>query len=265
MSNQPLQIIQITDSHIFGDPQGTLLGLNVRISFEAVLSHLQENLSGVDAIFLTGDISQDLSPASYEYVSDQLEKLKVPIYVVPGNHDSGLEMKKSMRAPNIYHEKLVTLKNWRFIILDSNIPGVDKGNLRPSEMEFLARSLKEDESHPTAVVFHHNPFPLGSPWLDTMTIDNGNHLIDLLKPLTQVRCVIFGHTHQAHQSERHGIRYFGCPSTCVQFKPGTPTFTVDPISPGYRWFSFYPDGKIETEIRRLLAIPEGLNTTATGY
>ncbi|MBN9931387.1 3',5'-cyclic-AMP phosphodiesterase, partial [Pantoea agglomerans] len=38
------------------------------------------------------------------------------------------------------------------------------------------------------------------------------------------------------------------PSTCVQFKPHCTSFTIDTVAPGWRWFTLYPDGGLETSM-----------------
>ncbi|HDL7062596.1 TPA: 3',5'-cyclic-AMP phosphodiesterase, partial [Yersinia enterocolitica] len=49
----------------------------------------------------------------------------------------------------------------------------------------------------------------------------------------------------------YGKRLLASPSTCVQFKPHCTNFTLDTVAPGWRYLDLLPDGRLETEVRRL--------------
>ena len=70
--------------------------------------------------------------------------------------------------------------------------------------------------------------------------------------------------HQVFEAERNGVPYMATPSTCIQFKPGSQNFSLDAEPPGFRWLALLPDGTIETGVRRLESLPEGLNLEYTG-
>jgi len=40
---------------------------------------------------------------------------------------------------------------------------------------------------------------------------------------------------------------------------------VDEIPPGYRWLELYPDGSLQTGIKRLANIPGRIDLSARGY
>jgi Icc protein len=42
------------------------------------------------------------------------------------------------------------------------------------------------------------------------------------------------------------------PSTCIQFKPGSKTFALDDLPPGYRRLDLHADGNIDTAVERLV-------------
>src|SRR5690554_2741990 len=82
-----LKLVQITDTHLYGHPNETLLGLNTRESFQCVLDLVKANQPHPDAIIITGDISQDLSLESYQYLHEHLQPFNCPKFLFEGNHD----------------------------------------------------------------------------------------------------------------------------------------------------------------------------------
>jgi Icc protein len=84
------------------------------------------------------------------------------------------------------------------------------------------------------VIVHHNPVPVGSAWLDTMTIADADDLLAVLDAAPQVRAVLYGHVHQEKSDMRGTTRYLSAPSTFFQFKPNAATFGADSVPPGAR-------------------------------
>ncbi len=41
------------------------------------------------------------------------------------------------------------------------------------------------------------------------------------------------------------------PATCIQFKPDSNHFALDTLQPGWREIELYPDGRIETRVKRI--------------
>jgi Icc protein len=60
--------------------------------------------------------------------------------------------------------------------------------------------------------------------------------------------VLFGHAHQAYDGTHNGIRIYGTPSTCRQFRPGSSSFAVDDRPPAYRRLELAADGTFSTEL-----------------
>ena len=69
------------------------------------------------------------------------------------------------------------------------------------------------------VCLHHPPVPMGSKWLDTVGLDNGDEFLASAGRSGRVRAAIFGHVHQDYDDVHDGIRLLATPSTCRQFLP----------------------------------------------
>jgi 3',5'-cyclic-AMP phosphodiesterase len=262
----PLRLIQITDAHLFADPRGKLMGLTTRSSFEAVLDlALGESAPGrADALVMTGDLVHDESSEGYAYLRDVLESQALPYYCIPGNHDQPGLLAHWLGDAAVGRLASRRLGPWNLIFLDSTRPGAEGGLLGADQLEGVDRLLAENPE-PTLVFLHQHPVSIGSAWMDTMDVANGQELIAVCDRHANVRALVFGHIHQEFTAERGPYHILGAPSTCVQFLPGSADFAIDTLAPGYRELLLHHDGRIETWVRRLPGYPERLDTASNGY
>ncbi len=247
---QPLRVVQISDTHIKSQPGGRLWDVDVDANLNAVLQRLKTRHWPVEFILATGDLVHDEGVLAYERLRTFLKPLGVPVYCLPGNHDTPAALRQTLAANPVCWRRHVIAGRWQFVLLDSSLPGADGGHLAPEELALLENTLATHPELHTLIVLHHQPLPVGTAWLDTMVVDNGAELFAVMDRYPQVRAVIWGHIHHAFAAQRQGVQLLGTPSTCVQFKPCTAQPEADPLPPGYRWFQLYPDGRLLTGIER---------------
>ncbi|MDC1288376.1 3',5'-cyclic-AMP phosphodiesterase [Gammaproteobacteria bacterium] len=246
-----VRLIQITDCHILARARDCLQGMNTRASFEAVCQAAMADNSDLDLILATGDLSQDASPASYQYLAQKFNELQLPLFWLPGNHDDSNAMREHLRGERISAAKQVLIGNWLIVLLDSTIEGETGGKLSSRQIDFLQASLQGHPDQHALVCLHHQALPANSEWMDQLGLQQPQALIDTLKSHDNVRAVLWGHVHQQAHHHRDGIEWMSTPSTCVQFKPGSKTFALDDLPPGYRRINLNADGSIDTSVLRL--------------
>lgn len=260
----PLSIAQVTDIHMFADEKQKLLGLSTIQSFQAVIERLQRLQPQPDLLLLTGDLSQDGTPKSYEYVQDVVSRLSTPTYWLPGNHDCVSTMEQVLNRAPLSPRKAFARGGWNFLLINSGVPGCVHGQLSAETLDWLELRLRMVGDGPTVVALHHPPFRVNSDWLDTSILQNPEELFAVLDRHSQVKLVLFGHIHQEFNHQRHSVHYLGTPSTSIQFEPQSSNFSLDQEDPGFRLLNLYPDGRWETWIERV-AYAHQLNLLATGY
>lgn len=246
----PLRVIQISDFHIKTQPGSRLWGVDVDAGLNAVLEHIQARRPQPDFVLATGDLVGD-DPDAYGRVRDLLEPLGALIYCLPGNHDFPAAMSRILRNGPLRRERLIVAGHWQFVLLDSSFPGSPGGHLAYGELALLDTVLATHPDLHTVVCLHHNPVPSQTPWLDTMTVSNGDALFAVLDRYPQVRAVIWGHLHAEFADRRNSVHLLSAPATCVQFKLGVPEPQVDDRLPGYRWFELHADGALQTGVERI--------------
>lgn len=246
-----MRLIQISDCHLRADPDArSRLGFPWR-QLEAVMAHASRLRP--DILLVTGDVSQDESPASYRMAAELFDGLGCPWFWFAGNHDHP-EFMQELRP---FHHEL-DLGDWRLLCLDSRVTGQAGGELGEEQLSELAQSLAlsvELDPRPILLAMHHHPLPIGSDWMDALGLADRDALWETLRPYPQVRAILCGHIHQAFTQlmpcGQGSVAVYGVPSTSDQFAPLSHDFAVDEAArPGLRVVDL--DGEyLETWVERV--------------
>ena len=251
----PLHLVQLTDTHLLAEPDGVMLGVPVRDSLRRVVEAIQhDGAPSPDLALVTGDLSQDGSPASYEAMGHLMAPLGVPCYGLPGNHDAKSALRRALARPPFRPHCVFESGGWRFVLLDSAVPGAVHGAFSEASLDALDATLSARSDVPTLVALHHGPFPVGAAWLDPINLRDPEGFRQVVEQHPHVRLVLFGHIHQAAEARWGNTHLYSCPSTGFQFAPQTDTFAVDDVPPGYRRVTLHADGPFATTLRRVSAL-----------
>ena len=169
-----------------------------------VLRHLHALSGEVDAVLLTGDLTDHGTPQEYARLADLLSEFDRQPLHCPGNHDvrgpyrAGLlgGSPDDAAAVNQVHR----LERATVMLCDSSVPGQDHGRLDRDTLEWLDGVLTETErdtppAHPVLVCFHHPPVPLHAPHVDGIRQFGTEGLAAVLARHPRVVAVLCGHAH----------------------------------------------------------------------
>ncbi len=248
---EAISVLQLTDTHLFADEHGTLLGIKTSESFKAVIESIVNQGMHFDFIMVSGDISQDYSPESYQRFAHMVALLKSHVFFCPGNHDDGPLMYRMFDRLGVDTNKHVICNNWQFVFLNSEVYAMAHGWVQKDELQFLRKCLERYPDLNTVVVVHHLPLLVKSRWLDTQTMHNQDEFNSFVSKFPQIKAVVCGHVHQEFDSVINNIRYIATPSTSIQFEPFSHDFALDQKGPGWRYLTLTAQGEIHTEVFRL--------------
>lgn len=260
----PLVLVQLTDSHLFAEADGHLLGMDTADSLGRVVALVLEEQPRVDLILASGDLSQDGSLASYQRFAALTAAIEAPARWFPGNHDEPLALQQAC-AGSQRLDMVTDLGNWRLIALDSSISGAVPGQLDDAQLQQLDVALETAGERHVLLSFHHHPISVGCSWLDPIGLRNPEALFAVTDRYPNLRCILWGHVHQEIDTLRNGVRLLASPSTCVQFAPGSEEFQVSSEAPGYRWLRLHADGALETGVSRVSDIDFVVDYSIKGY
>lgn len=231
-----MKIIQITDMHLFCETGKTLFDYNTYNGLQAVVDYVHRHERAVDAVLLTGDISQDETEASYVLALEQVKRLGVPVYWVQGNHDDRACMSSVFaREPRVYPADQLFVSGWKCIVVDTIVTGEDGGYLTNEErcrVESLLTQAREQQLS-VVLIMHHHPVAVGTPLLDDCMLGNGNELLQVVDQYPEVRAMICGHAHNDYLLRHKHCHIDVAPATCFQWKKGTSTLSTEDKR-GYR-------------------------------
>lgn len=257
-----LRVLQLTDTHLTADAAGTLLGMPPHETLRRVVAAARTEAP--DLVLHTGDLVQDRTPAAYAALGPLLRPLEAPCYWIPGNHDAEPMMGAALSGAPFRPRRSFEAGGWRFLLLNSAVPGKVHGRLSARTLQWLDAQLTAHADAPTLIALHHAPVPVDAAWLAPLNLQHPERLRARVDTHPQVRLVLFGHIHQALDARWEQAALYGCPSTCFQFAPHTETFALDAAAPGYRRLTLHPDGTFTTTVQRV-TVPFSPNADATGY
>ncbi len=213
-----------------------------------MLEHYRAQGWPADCAVVTGDLVHDDSAAAYARFRDALSTLDMPVYCLPGNHDVPDLMREVCSVPPFSYCFTAEAGNWLLAAVDSYLAGTAGGAITEAEMRRLTDAVRASDARHVLVCLHHPPVPMGSAWLDSVGLENGEEFLQQLGESGRVRAIVFGHVHQAYDAYHDGIRVLATPSTCRQFLPNSDDFAVDTRPPAYRRLTLSADGGVDTEV-----------------
>lgn len=249
---KPVLLAQLSDLHVCEEWEG----VDPRTRVERVVAAIGSLPDPVDAVVVTGDLTDDGSPESYREVRRLLEPLAVPVHVLPGNHDDRANLRSAFDLPGSGAEPInysVEVGGLRVIVFDSIIPGQDPGAYGPEQLRWLDQELGRDEAKPTLLALHHPPLPTGLPGWDAINLTAADRaaMAAIAGRHPQLRAIVGGHLHRLAAGVVGGCPVFSAPSACLQARPDFGNNDVEFIDPPGFALHVYSDGELSIQAQLL--------------
>lgn len=238
-----VRLVQISDCHLPREPGIPYRGGDAHAGLAAVLPRVAA--WAPELLLATGDLTESADDSAYAFLAARLGELGVPVLAVPGNHDEPERMARWLPSTATGAPLVHDAGRWRLVLLNSVIPRAVPGQLEESTLAALEEILAGD-GRPVLIALHHQPLPVGSPWIDRYPLQQPEAFRDIVCRHPAVRAVCWGHVHQAFDLHQDGVRWLACPSTAANSLPGHERFTPDPAGPACRWLELHPDGTLTT-------------------
>src|SRR3954451_23576679 len=87
-------LAQISDLHIVQHGETLSRIIDTATHLKKAVARINHLTPQPDAVLITGDLTNDGTEEQYQHLRELLAPLKVPFYVIPGNHDD----REAMRA-----------------------------------------------------------------------------------------------------------------------------------------------------------------------
>lgn len=215
-------ILQISDTHIA--PPGSLVSgrLDTAASLRRLVERIQSirtQIGPVDALLISGDLSEDGSAESYAHAQQILAPLNLPLFVIPGNHDA----RDALRAAFTDLPSMGKL-NWtqtvggiQMIGLDTLVEGQGGGTLDDETIAFLSDALLNAGTTPILLALHHPPFTSGIQFMDRIGLEGVDVFTDLVSRHRGEIRLVCGHIHCLMIASVGPRIAISAPSPCSSF------------------------------------------------
>jgi len=215
-------IAQITDTHISTPGSVNDRYFHTPEHLERAVAHLNRLAPRPDVALATGDLVERGEPEEYARLRAILDRLAMPLYVIPGNHDSREHLARAFAdrgyLPTRGEFLHYTVEEWpvRLVGLDTQVPGQPGGALCPERLAWLDARLGEAPARPTLVFMHHPPFVTGLAAMDGMGLEGKEALAAVIRRHPQVERIACGHVHRPMTRRFAGTVATTCPATAHQ-------------------------------------------------
>jgi 3',5'-cyclic AMP phosphodiesterase CpdA len=215
-------IAQLSDVHLRANEPLMYGRFEAPAALAAAVDHINRLDPRPDVVLATGDLTNDGLEDDYALLRRLLDRLAMPYYVIPGNHDDRDRLRATFRdkgylpAEGAFLHYTVEDGDLRLIGLDTILPGEIGGGLCPERLRWLAERLEERPDRPTLIFMHHPPFATGIRFMDATGFEGADDLERLVRRHPQVRQIVCGHIHRPIHLTWAGTAAAVAPSTTFQ-------------------------------------------------
>lgn len=228
-------IAQISDLHIRMPGQKAYRVVETDQYLPPAVQALNALVPLPDLAILSGDLTDFGRPAEYAHLRQMLEGLRMPYYLMAGNHDERTQLARSfdhlpyLQGTGEFLQYTVENYPLRLIMLDTVVPKASHGELCERRLAWLADRLAEQPGRPTLIAMHHPPFPTGIGHMDDIGLIGGTQELEaLVSRYANIERIICGHLHRTIFRRFAGTVVSTCPSTAHQVTLGlTPEAPAD--------------------------------------
>ena len=196
-------LVQLTDTHVRPHGLTAYRALESNMLTERALRAVRGLRAQPDAIVISGDLTDNGLEAEYAELANQLGRIiKVPVYVIPGNHDrrenlkQGLAMLPGVNDHPDFVQYTVEHLPVRLVMLDTVVPGAGHGLLCAARLDWLEATLAAQPDRQTIIVMHHPPFICGIRHMDRINLRNADAFTAVIARHPQVKRILCGHNHR---------------------------------------------------------------------
>jgi 3',5'-cyclic AMP phosphodiesterase CpdA len=237
--------VQISDLHLRA---GGLLKsvVDSQAALDVCIDHILGLNPRPDFIIATGDLVQKAAKRDFDGLRRRFERLDMPVYVIPGNHDDR-DMLRGAFADTDYMpadgfiQYAIDDYPLRLVAVDTVDAGRDGGKICAERLQWLDRTLAARGQAPTLIFMHHPPFKTGISFMDDDAFIGADELKAVIAGHPQIERIICGHMHRSIVTSFAGQVASVAPGVAFQMvldlNPGAPSgFVLEPPAlPLFLW------------------------------
>ena len=218
----PTILAQLSDLHIREPGQLVYGRVDTAAFLRQAVASLQRLKQAPDAVVITGDLTDLGEPAEYAHLAELMAPLPMPVYLLPGNHDDRVALRRSFPShaylgEGEFVQYVVEVGDAALVALDTTVPRDSGGALCETRLAWLAETLERRRGQRTIIAMHHPPFRTFIGHMDRIGLMRGAQELEILVARhPQVERIICGHLHRAIEVRFGGTIAASVPSPAHQ-------------------------------------------------
>jgi Icc protein len=230
--NDSVRLALLSDTHTPGNPNNHYRGFYPYRNLQEAVGYIACDMP--DGLVVTGDVARLTGRTdAYENFKRLVAPIsaKRPMHLAIGNHDHRGRFLRAFpeyaRVAEPVDGRYVAVTNagpFRLIVLDSlMIVNFFPGQLGGAQRQWLSDYLDACDETPTILLFHHTVHGGGNDLWDA------GALLDIGRPATKVKALIFGHSHRCSFAMADGIHLINVPAIGYNQTNSEPVGWIDAL------------------------------------
>ncbi len=247
---KPFLVAQVSDLHIKAGGKRSYRIVDTAGMLRACVAHMLALPQPLDVVVFTGDLVDFGRPEEYATLRELISPLKMPVYLLPGNHDERTAMRNAfpehayLRQSPEYINYAIEDHPLRIVGFDTTVPGKSGGLASADRLAWLDATLAAQPGKPTVVLMHHPPFQTFIGHMDRQGLERSEDLEKVIRKHPQVERLLCGHLHRPIMARFGGTIACTVPSPAHQValdlaEDAASRFVMEP--PAYGLHAYTPE------------------------
>lgn len=145
----------------------------------------------ISFVIIAGDVSEEGDRASFMVAKQRLDRLKVPYYAIPGNHETKWSESGVTAFADVFGDERFRFEYEDYLFLGFNsgpLMRMADGHVAPQDIDWLKSELTKEKADRPVIIVTHYPLKDGD-------VDNWFDVTDAIRPFN-IRVVLGGHYHK---------------------------------------------------------------------
>ena len=208
-----MRFAHLSDLHLSQIPVEGVLP-NADAIVEDIVRDVCRIRESLDFVVVSGDMTDDGDPASFQRFETLFETIGLPVFVVPGNHDGPAEYYRYRDASMQFADwditnRVVDLSGLRLIGIDTCIESETTGRIDAAALSLVQQEIVRQGSGPLIIVMHHPLFSPGMRDFDAVArLEGSDQMLEIVRRSGAPQIILAGHVHRPYLGNRHGAACF---------------------------------------------------------